>query len=92
MKRLLSVLVYLLSIPAFAAAPPVDFSIGDKTTFNSVVNSTATIGGITVSAFTYSAGTYSMDSACAQPGKVAVRQVEQATETSMSSPTKETSR
>lgn len=58
MKRLLSVLVYLLSIPAFAAAPPVDFSIGDKTTFNSVVNSTATIGGITVSAFTYSAGTY----------------------------------
>ncbi|HYA45992.1 MAG TPA: PEP-CTERM sorting domain-containing protein [Burkholderiales bacterium] len=56
MKRALALLALLSSVPAFAAAPPIDFStIGTASTFNSVVHNTWTVDGITIDAFKYAA-------------------------------------
>ncbi len=58
MKRVLAVLAAVFSISTFAASPPIDFSVGNTTTFDGTVHNSATVGGITVAAFTYSSGTY----------------------------------
>ena len=60
MRKFIAVLMSCFSVSAFAAtAPAIDFStIGSPTSFNSTPQSSATIGGITIDAFTYFAGNY----------------------------------
>jgi hypothetical protein len=59
MDKIFAVLMLGFSVSAFANVPPIDFStVGTPASFNSPAKSTATIGGITIDAFTYSTGIY----------------------------------
>jgi len=60
MRKLIAVLMSCFSVSAFAATTPaIDFStVGSPSIFNSTAQNSATVGGITIDAFTYSAGTY----------------------------------
>ena len=59
MNKIFAVLMLGFSVSAFAASPPINFTTaGTPSSFNSTVHHTATVGGITVDAFTYSGGAY----------------------------------
>ena len=59
MKKILGILIFGFSASAFASTPAIDFtSVGSPSSFNSPAKSTATVGGITIDAFTYSSGDY----------------------------------